>query len=207
MSDDPDPNNHNGNNNGPTNDVIERRTWEWFHAAVSAKYGPAHYHVLDGALSVHWPDVAAVRAHDRVGFEITSPLRPEDVVRKRSTVSDDDDVEEDSRKLKQRFFEQRVVEAISRKIKKYGRNPLSEPLALLITLAHPSSLKFFSPRNVPRLSKIVRGHLLNFVHQPIDAVYLVGPGEKAYLLWRRRGAKWKKLFPELDEVQTGPGPS
>ena len=205
MSSDPDSNPKSAfTNNGPTNDVIEHRTWEWFQAAVSRQFGPAHYHVMDGALSVHWPDVVAVRAHDRVGFEITSPLRPEDVVRKRSTVSEDDDVEDDSRKAKQRFFEQRVLEAITRKIKKYGKTPADEPLALLITLAHPSSQKFFSPANVPRLAKIVRGHLLNFLHQPIDAVYLVGPGERAYLLWRRRGAKWTKLFPELDTLNGAP---
>ena len=203
---DPDPNNH-ANNNGPTNDVIERRTWEWFQAAVSRQFGPAHYHLLDGALSVHWPDVVAVRAHDRVGFEITSPLRPEDVVRKKVMEIVDDDPEEDPRALKQRLFEQRIVEAISRKIRKYGHHPLAEPLALLITLAHPSSLKFYSPTNVPRLAKIVRGHLTNFVHQPIDAIYLVGPGEKAYLLWRRRGSKWKKLFPELNTLNGAPRPS
>lgn len=200
MSDDPDNNKSNSNSNGPSNVIIEQRTWDWFHASVARRYGPVHYHILDGALSVHWPDVVAVRAHDRVGFEITSPLRPGDVVKKRSTVSEDDSVEEDSRKIKQRLFEQRVVDAVTRKIKKYGKTPAGEPLALLITLAHPSSLKFFSPANVPRLSKIVRGHLLNFVHQPIDAVYLVGPGERAYLLWRRRGSRWKKLFPELDTL-------
>jgi hypothetical protein len=208
MSDDPDNHKLHVNNNGPTNDVIEQRTWEWFSAAVSKRYGPAHYHLLDGALSVHWPDVAAVRAHDRVGFEITSPLRPEDVVPKRTAETNgDDDDEVDPRALKQRLFEQRIVEAVTRKIKKYGRHPLSEPLALLITLAHPSSLRFFSAGNVPRLSKIVRSHLINFVHQPIDAIYLVGPGEKAYLLWRRRGSRWKKLFPDLDTLNGTPRPS
>jgi hypothetical protein len=202
---DPDP--HISTNNGPTNDVIEQRTWEWFTGAVSARFGPAHYHVLDGALSVHWPDVMAVRAHERVGFEITSPLRPEDVVRKRSVVPEDDDSEVDSRKLKQRLFERRVVEAINRKMKKYGRTAADEPLALLVTLAHPSAQKFFSAANVGHLSQVVKSRLGHLIHQPIDAVYLVGPGERAYLLWRRRGAKWKKLFPELDELAPGPRPS
>ena len=195
-----DTQNHHTNSNGLSNDMIEQRTWEWFHAAASRQFGPAHYHLLDGALSVHWPDVVAVRAHERVGFEITSPLRPEDVVAKKIIEPTDEDTEEDPRTQKQRYFEQRVVEAVSRKIKKYGHHPMREPLALLITLAHPSSLKFFSPVNIPRLATIVRGHLLNFVHQPIDAIYLVGPGEKAYLLWRRRGSKWKKLFPDLDTL-------
>ena len=205
MTDDSDSNhNHAFTNNGPTNDVIERRTWEWFHAAVSAKFGPAHYHVLDGALSVHWPDVAAVRAHERVGFEITSPLRPEDVVSKRTAVVEDDDAEEDSRKVKQRLFERRVVEAINRKMKKYGKTATDEPLALLVTLAHPSAQKYFSATNVEHLAQVVKSRLGHLIHQPIDAVYLVGPGERAYLLWRRRGAKWKKLFPDIDALEPRP---
>ena len=196
MSSDPDPNK--SNSSGPSNVVIERRTWEWFHAAVSARYGPVHYHILDGALAVHWPDVVAVRAHDRVGFEITSPLRPEDVVRKRNVASEDDG-ETDSRTRRQRLFEQRVVEAINRKMKKYGKSPSGEPLALLVTLAHPSAMKF-SATDVVHLAQVVKSRLGHLLHHPLDAVYLVGPGERAYLLWRRRGAKWKKLFPELDEV-------
>ncbi len=199
MADDPDPNN--SNSNGPTNDVIEQRTWEWFSGAVSARFGPAYYQILDGALSVHWPDVMAVRAHDRVGFEITSPLRPEDVVRKRNVLPEEDDAEVDVRKRKQRLFERRVVEAINRKMKKYGRTATDEPLALLVTLAHPSAQKFFSAANVEHLSQVVKSRLGHLLHQPIDAVYLVGPGVRAYLLWRRRGAKWSKLFPDLDELR------
>lgn len=204
MGDNPDPH----KNNGPTNDVIEQRTWDWFHATVSARYGPAHFRVISGRTNDHWPDVIALRGHEEVGFEITSPLKPEDVVRRPVPVSSngshhgaeggDDDEEGISR---QKLLEQRVVGALKRKIKKYGAQDTGLPLALLITLAHPSTLRFSSTKNdVAHLASVVRGHFGKFLHQPIDAVYLVGPGEKSYLLWRRRGPKWKKLFPELDEV-------
>jgi hypothetical protein len=186
---DPDPD----ISNGPSNDTVEERTWTWFFEAMSLRFGPAYYQLLSAATGDHWPDVIALRAHDRVGFEITSPLRPEDVVRKRSEA-----VEDDGEQPAQARLEKRVIEALRRKIKKYGNGPSAMPLALLITLAHPSSLKFTAHLDRPRLAGVVRGHLTNFLHQPIDAVYLVGPGAQAHLLWRRRGAKWKKLFPELN---------
>jgi hypothetical protein len=184
-------------NDGPTNDDIEQLTWEWFAAAIELRFGPAYYQVLeppDGG--DHWPDVVALRAHDRVGFEITSPLRPEDVVKKKFEGSVDPDDELPA----QRRLERRVVEALKRKIKKYGRQKTELPLALLVTMAHPSSLKFFSHTDIEHLSQVVKSVLGHLLHQPIDAVYLVGPGERAHLLWRRRGPKWKKLFPELNPV-------
>lgn len=190
----PDPDPH--ISNGPSNDDVEKKTWDWFARAVSQEYGPAHYQVVyppDGGL---WPDVIVVRAHDRVGFEITSPLRPEDVVKKTNHPSDDDD----GASLQARL-ERRVLEAVKRKIKKYGSKPSNFPLGLLVTLAHPSSLKFSSSEtNLAHLSQVVKSRLGHLIHQPIDAVYLVGPGARAHLLWRRRGAKWKKLFPELDAL-------
>jgi len=190
MSSDPDP----YSANGPTNDAVEQRTWEWFHSAAAARFGPAYYQDLHPLGGDNWPDILAVRAHSRVGFEITSPLRPEDVVRKGNnhTYEDDSDLPAQAR------LEKRVVEAVRRKIKKYGQGKSEIPLALLITLAHPSSQRLFSQIDLRRLTGVVRGHLSNFLHQPLDAVYLVGPGARAHLLWRRRGPKWKKLFPELN---------
>lgn len=201
MGDNADPHNH----NGPTNDVIEQRTWDWFHATVAARFGPAHYQVAAHRPNDHWPDVIALRGHEEVGFEITSPLKPEDVVRRPTPAAHNgtsDGTEADEEGIsRQKLLEQRVVGALKRKIKKYGAQSTQLPLALLITLAHPSTLKFSSTKSdVAHLASVVRGHFGKFLHQPIDAVYLVGPGEKAYLLWRRRGPKWKKLFPELDEV-------
>ena len=137
-----------------------------------------------------------LRAHDRVGFEITSPLRPEDVVRKPNHAGGDEGELSVQAKL-----ERRVIEAVRRKIKKYGSKPTDFPLGLLVTLAHPSSLKFSSSKtDVLHLSQVVKSRLGHLIHQPIDAVYLVGPGERAHLLWRRRGSKWKKLFPEVDAI-------
>jgi len=191
----PDPDPHpNGPSNGLSNDDIERRTWDWFSGAVEVRFGPAYYHLLAPDDGERWPDVIALRAHDRVGFEITSPLRPEDVVKKHGTNSDDEaDVP------MQRQLEKRVIEALKRKIKKYGNRKMQLPLALLITLAHPSTMKFFSHTDLEHLSQVVKSVLGHLLHQPIDAVYLVGPGERAHLLWRRRGAQWKKLFPELEQ--------
>jgi len=183
-------------NNGLSNDDIERRTWDWFSGAVEVIYGPAHYQLLNHDAADRWPDVIALRAHDRVGFEITSPLRPEDVVKKHHSSDGDDEAEISM----QRKLEKRVIEALKRKIKKYGNKKMELPLALLITLAHPSSMKFFSQTDLTHLSQVVKSVLGHLLHQPIDAVYLVGPGERAHLLWRRRGAQWKKLFPELDHA-------
>jgi len=189
-----DPAPHTVKNNGPSNDDVERRTWQWFTAAISAQFGPAHYQVVYPPEGDIWPDVTAVRAHVRVGFEITSPLRPEDVVKKPNHNGDNDD----DRPLQARL-EGRVMEAVKRKIKKYGSKPSDFPLGLLVTLAHPSSLKFSSSEtDLMHLSQVVKSRLGHLIHQPIDAVYLVGPGASAHLLWRRRGAKWKKLFPDLD---------
>jgi hypothetical protein len=180
--------------NGLTNDAIERRTWEWFAAAVELRFGSAFYQQLDPPTGDHWPDVLTLRAHDQVGFEITSPLRPEDVVKKPNHNGDDDN----GLSLQARL-ERRVIEAVRRKIKKYGSKPTDFPLGLLITLAHPSSMKFFpSETDLLHLSQVVKSRLGHLIHQPIDAVYLVGPGSRAHLLWRRRGSKWKKLFPELE---------
>lgn len=194
MSDDPDP----YSANGPSNDDIERRTWDWFLAAVASRFGPAFYQEITPPNGDRWPDVVALRAHDRVSFEITSPLRPEDVVgkpsRHRLPIEDDGTLPAQAR------LEKRVIEALKRKIKKYGQSSSQEPLALLLTMAHPSAQKLFSKVNLTRLAGVVTGHLANFLRQPIDAVYLVGPGVRSHLLWRRRGAKWKKLFPELDGV-------
>lgn len=193
MSADPDSNKNHANSTGPSNDVVERRTWDWFAAAVAAQFGPAHYSVVHPPDGDPWPDVIVVRAHDRVGFEITSPLRPEDVVRKLNHNGDDDD----DAPLQTRL-EKRVMEAVKRKIKKYGNKPSDFPLGLLVTLAHPSSLKFSSTEiDLLRLAQVVKSRLGHLIHQPIDAVYLVGPGPRAHLLWRRRGIKWKKLFPEV----------
>lgn len=196
--------------NGPSNDVIEKRTWDWFHASVSARFGPAHFREWSPPGREHWPDIIALRGHDRVGFEITSPLKPEDVVMRpangptNGTLPDpgsDDESRLTPTQERQKLLEQRVVGALKRKIKKYGAHHSGNPLALLITLAHPSTLRFSSTNtNVAHLASVVRGHFGKFLHQPIDAVYLVGPGEKAYLLWRRRGSRWKKLFPELDDI-------
>ncbi|HEY3295262.1 MAG TPA: hypothetical protein VGL38_07475 [bacterium] len=183
------------NNGGLSNNDIERRTWEWFSSAVEVIFGPAYYHVLNHDVGDLWPDVIALRAHDRVGFEITSPLRPEDVVKKHSSSAADDEAEMPV----QRQLEKRVIEALKRKIKKYGNRKMQLPLALLITLAHPSTMKFFSHTDLEHLSQVVKSVLGHLLHQPIDAVYLVGPGERAHLLWRRRGAQWKKLFPELEQ--------
>lgn len=193
MSSDPDI------QNGPTNDAIEKRTWQWFTDAMAVQFGPAHYQVVLPPEGDLWPDVIAVRAHDRVGFEITSPLRPEDVVRKPSHNGDEDDG-----KSLQTRLEKRVLEAVRRKIKKYGSKPTDFPLALLVTLAHPSSQKF-SPAttDLVHLAQVVKSRLGHHIHQPIDAVYLVGPGPAAHLLWRRRGAKWKKLFPDLAAQDNG----
>lgn len=182
--------------NGLSNDDIERRTWDWFSGAVEVIYGPAFYQLLDPLDGDRWPDVIALRAHDRVGFEITSPLRPDDVVKKRSANSTEDEAEIPL----QRQLEKRVIEALKRKIKKYGNRKMELPLALLITLAHPSTMKFFSHTDLEHLSQVVKSVLGHLLHQPIDAVYLVGPGERAHLLWRRRGAQWKKLFPELEKA-------
>ncbi len=187
------------NSASPSNELIERRTWDWFHAAVSSRFGPAHFKVFMPTEKDHWPDVVAVRGHDRVGFEITSPLKPEDVV-KRTRKEPDDEIDEEGIS-RQKLLEQRVVGALKRKIKKYATAHTGMPLALLITLAHPSTLRFSSTNtDIAHLASVVRGHFGKFLHQPIDAVYLVGPGERAFLLWRRRGPKWKKIFPELDEI-------
>jgi hypothetical protein len=189
---DPDPDIRNGS----ANDAIERRTWEWFAAAVAIRFGPAFYHVLDNPDGDLWPDVLTLRAHDRVGFEITSPLRPEDVVKKPNHNGDDD-----HGLTMQMQLERRVLEAVKRKIKKYGNKPSDFPLGLLVTLAHPSSLKFSSSEtDLIHLSQVIKSSLGHLIHQPIDAVYLVGPGAQAHLLWRRRGSKWKKLFPEFGPV-------
>lgn len=191
---DPDPDIQNGS----TNDAIERRTWEWFASAVELRFGPAFYHVLDKTNGDLWPDVLALRAHDRMGFEITSPLRPEDVVKKPNHNGDDD-----NGLTTQTMLERRVLEAVKRKIKKYGNKPSDFPLGLLVTLAHPSSLKFSSTQtDLLHLAQVVKSRLGHLIHQPIDAVYLVGPGPRAHLLWRRRGAKWKKLFPDFESVLT-----
>jgi hypothetical protein len=197
MSDDSDSDPHpNGSNNGPSNNVIERLTWEWFAGAVGVRFGPSYYQLLTVPERDKWPDAVALRAHDRVAFEITSPLRPDDVVKKPHHNGDEDEPDVPA----QIQLEQRVMEALKRKIKKYGNRHMGMPLCLLITLAHPSSLRFFAPADMRRLKGVVSGHLANFVRQPIDAVYLVGPGEKSRLLWRRRGSKWKKIFPELDSI-------
>jgi len=181
--------------NGLSNDDVERRTWEWFAAAVGLHFGPAFYQQLDPPDGDLWPDVLTLRAHDRVGFEITSPLRPEDVVRKPNHTGDDGELSAQAR------LERRVIEAVRRKIKKYGNKPSDFPLGLLVTLAHPSSLKFSSSKtDLLHLSQVVKSRLGHLIHQPIDAVYLVGPGERAHLLWRRRGPKWKKLFPDFEPV-------
>jgi hypothetical protein len=182
--------------NGLSNDDVERRTWQWFAAAVAEHFGPAYYQQLDPPDGDLWPDVLTLRAHDRVGFEITSPLRPEDVVKKPNhTGGDDTDLSAQAR------LERRVMEAVKRKIKKYGSKPTDFPLGLLITLAHPSSLKFSSSKtDLLHLSQVVKSRLGHWIHQPIDAIYLVGPGSQAHLLWRRRGPKWKKLFPDLEPV-------
>ncbi len=197
MPDDPEPDCSNHHPNGPSNNDIEQRTWDWFASAVSQRFGPAYFQVTGPTNGELWPDVIAVRAHDRVGFEITSPLRPEDVVKKSSrngATPDDDTLPPQTR------LEKRVIEALRRKIKKYGNRKTGMPLALLITLAHPSAQKLSGHMDLRRLSSTVRGHIGNFLHQPLDAVYLVGPGERAYLLWRRRGPQWKKIFPDLDLV-------
>jgi hypothetical protein len=207
----PDPDPHsNSTKNGPSNDVVEKRTWDWFHATVAARFGPAHFRVWTPAERDHWPDVIALRGHEKVGFEITSPLKPEDVVTRpgnetgngfRPASEEGEDERVVAGAYRQKLLEQRVVGALKRKIKKYGEHHSGIPLALLITLAHPSSLKFSSTHtDIAHLASVVRGHFGKFLHQPIDAVYLVGPGEKAFLLWRRRGPKWKKLFPELDDI-------
>jgi hypothetical protein len=187
------------NHNSLSNDVVERRTWDWFAGAVAARYGPAHYRLIHPPENDLWPDVYAIRGNERVGFEITSPLRPEDVVSKpNGNGSEQPDEEPPPR---QKLLERRVIEAVRRKIKKYGNKPSDFPLGLLVTLAHPSSLKFSSTEtDLKHLSQVVKSHLGHLLHQPIDAVYLVGPGSRAVLLWRRRGPKWSKLFPELDEL-------
>jgi hypothetical protein len=188
-----DPDSHLSPANGLSNDDIERRTWEWFTGAVGVFFGPAYYQPLNHDAGDLWPDVMALRAHDRVGFEITSPLRPGDVVKKNNSTP-----EEESDIPLQRQIEKRVIEALKRKIKKYGNRKMGLPLALLITLAHPSAMKFYSHTDLEHLSQVVKSVLGHLLHQPIDAVYLVGPGERAHLLWRRRGAQWKKLFPDLE---------
>jgi hypothetical protein len=192
MPDDPDSHNHHPN--GPSNNDIEQRTWDWFASTVGQRFGSAYYQVTGPSNGELWPDVIAVRAHNRVGFEIPSPLRPEDVVKKTSRIGaapDDAELPPHTR------LEQRVIEALRRKIKKYGDRQTGMPLALLITLAHPSAQKLSGQMDLRRLAGTVRGHISNFLHQPLDAVYLVGPGEHAYLLWRRRGPQWKKIFPDL----------
>jgi hypothetical protein len=201
MGDDPDPLRNTGTS-GPTNDAVEQRTWEWFAGAVAVRLGPAFYQLLDHPDGGdRWPDVLALRAHDRVGFEITSPLRPEDVVQKRNGNGSPDPVDENP-PTRQKLLERRVVEAVRRKIKKYGNKPSDFPLGLLVTFAHPSSLKFSSTEtDVMHLSQVVKSVLGHLLYQPIDAVYLVGPGQRAFRLWVRRGPKWKKLFPELDPTR------
>lgn len=181
--------------NGLSNTDVEERTWEWFSEAVTARFGPAYYQLLGIPAHDHWPDRIALRAHSRVAFEITSPLRPEDVVPKNNRHPELEAAEIEL--PMQVRLEQRVIEALRRKIRKYGSRNTGMPLALLITLAHPSAQPFFGAADLRRLSGVVRGHVTNFLHQPLDAVYLVGPGQRAVLLWRRRGSKWKKLFPEL----------
>lgn len=201
MSEDQDPDSSN-RTNGPSTNDIEQRTWDWFTGAVALRFGPAYYQLLGPTNGDRWPDVVALRAHDRVAFEITSPLRPEDVVHKlrRNGVG----VESDDHQPAQARLERRVVEALKRKIRRYQSRAQGMPLCLLITLAHPSALPLTAQLNLKRLSGVVRGHLANFLDQPLDAVYLVGPGTRAHLLWRRRGPKWKKIFPDLDAAPPVP---
>ncbi|MBU1936331.1 hypothetical protein KKG05_02950, partial [bacterium] len=101
------------------------------------------------------------------------------------------------------LLHQRVLEATMRKIERYGARSISEPTALLITLAHPATLRLTRGNAfLPGIAEELQVSLAQELEQPFDAIYLVGPGENAQLLWRRSGAKWKRIFPELDAIQS-----
>ena len=175
-----------------SNADVEERTWQWFMGAVSRRFGPAYYASAHHPVSENWPDIIAKRAKATICFEITSPLRPDDV---NSHKTDDEE---------QPFLlHQRILEATARKIERYGARAIAEPIALLITLAHPATLRLTRGNtSLPGIAEELQMSLAQELEQPFDAIYLVGPGENAQLLWRRSGSKWKRIFPELDAIQT-----
>ncbi|MFH1010175.1 MAG: hypothetical protein V1784_02935 [bacterium] len=176
----------------PSNAVIEDRTWQWFMGAVSRYLGPAFYDGARHPAHSDWPDIIAHRSRRTVCFEITSPLLPHDV---NSGGKDNHEL------VKENPFtlRQRILDATIRKIHRYGVRHFSQPMALLITLAHPITQRLSrGDATVAGIGEELQATLAEELHQPFDAIYLIGPGPHAWLLWRRTGPKWKRVFPELD---------
>jgi len=181
----------------PSNAVIEDRTWQWFMGAVSRHVGPAFYDGAHHPAHSDWPDIIAHRSRRTVCFEITSPLLPHDV--NGGKKNNGELVEESPFNLRQR-----VLEATIRKIHRYGMRHFSQPMALLITLAHPITQRLArGDATVAGIDEELQAALAQELHQPFDAIYLIGPGPRAWLLWRRAGPKWKRVFPELDTSTKG----
>lgn len=160
--------------------------------AVSRRFGPAYYDGAHHPAHSDWPDIVARRARRTVCFEITSPLQPHDVVTEKK--NDGEPVEENPFSL-----HRRILEATGRKIHRYGTRHFSQPMALLITLAHPMALHLSRGNaTLAGIGEELQEAVAQQLHQPFDAIYLIGPGEYAQLLWRRRGSRWKQVFPDLD---------
>jgi hypothetical protein len=181
----------------PPNSVIEDRTWQWFMGAVSRRFGPAFYDRAHHPAHSDWPDIVARRARRAVGFEITSPLQPHDVVVERK--NDSEPTEESPFSL-----QRRILQATKRKMQRYGMRHSSQPMALLITLAHPIARRLAEgDAPLAGIDEELQDALAQRLHQPFDAIYLIGPGAYARLLWRRHGSKWKRVFPDLDGAGRG----
>jgi hypothetical protein len=181
----------------PSNALIEDRTWQWFMGAVARHLGPAYYDEAHHPAHSDWPDIVAQRSRRTICFEITSPLSPHDV--NSGKKNDSELIEETPFTLRQR-----VMEATARKIHRYGMRHFSQPMALLITLAHPITQRLSKgDPTAAGIDEELKTALSQELHQPFDAIYLVGPGPRARLLWRRSGAQWKRVFPELDESAKG----
>ena len=180
-----------------SNAAVEDRTWQWFMGAVSRRFGPAFYDSAHHPAHSDWPDIVAHRARRTVCFEITSPLQPHDVTNNRR--NNDELVEENPFSL-----HRRILEATTRKIHRYGVRHFSQPMALLITLAHPTALRLSQgDATLEGIGEELQDTFAEELHQPFDAIYLIGPGPNARLLWRRHGPKWKRVFPDLDGASGG----
>jgi hypothetical protein len=181
----------------PSNAVIEDRTWQWFMGAISRHVGPAFYDGAHHPAHSDWPDIIAHRSRRTVCFEITSPLLPQDV--NSGWKGNGEPAEEHPFTLRRR-----ILEATVRKIHRYGVRHFAQPMALLITLAHPTTQRLSrGDATVAGFGEELQATLTEELHQPFDAIYLIGPGPHAWLLWRRTGPKWKRVFPELDASVKG----
>jgi hypothetical protein len=181
----------------PSNAVIEDRTWQWFMGAVSRHWGPAFYDNAHHPTHSDWPDIIAYRSRRTVCFEITSPLLPQDV--NTGWKGNGEMVEDEPFTLRRR-----ILEATVRKIHRYNSRHFAQPMALLITLAHPTTQRLSrGDATAADIGEELQTTLAEELHQPFDAIYLIGPGPHAWLLWRRTGPKWKRVFPELDASAKG----